>query len=211
VGIEFEADMQRVTSFVFRSIVILSFGLPIAAGAAPLTAAAISSLQGSLTDVIHAAKGNVQATETAIKQAVQDGVAGSGEEGASSISSVVIAKAENLGASPAEIGTGLGQASVALAHPACGGNGGTPVKDCAIAAGAIARSVADEGNTDEILAYQATVIALHYPKLAEIVRSGVAPVSAIGGAGPVNTSAFSSGGPAGSTGGGCLNASCTKP
>jgi hypothetical protein len=205
--------MRHAAAIAFGSVFLVGIGLPlVVASAAPLTGASLSSAQVSLTDGIIAAKGNVQAIEAAIAQVVQNAVAGSGEEGASSISSAVIATAEKLKASPIEIGTGLGRASVALARPACAGNGGTPVKDCAIAAGAIARAVADEGSIDEIVAYQATVITLHYPKLAEIAGSGAAPTSAIGGAGPVNTSAFVSGGP--STGGGvvgCLTPSCTKP
>jgi hypothetical protein len=181
-----------------------------AAGAAPLSGAALSSAQASLTDAIQAAQGNVQLVEAAVTQAVRNGVASGGEDSASPISSFVIATAEKLKASPAEIGAGLGRASVTLAHPACAGQGGTPVKDCAVAAGAIARTLADEGNADEILAYQGTVIALHYPKLAEIAGAGVAPTSAIGGIGPANVSGFTQEG-AGSTGGGCLNPSCTKP
>jgi hypothetical protein len=203
--------MWQTKAFAFRSALLVTVGLlAAAANAAPLTGSAIESLDVSLTSAIEAAKGNTQAIETAIAQIVQTAVASSGEESASSIASAVIATAEKQKASPIEIGTGLGRASVGLSHPSCAGQGGTPVKDCAIAAGALARTVADEGNTDEILAYQATVIALHYPKLAEIVRSGAAPTSAIGGAGPVNTGAFSSGGPS-SGGGGCLNPSCTKP
>ena len=79
------------------------------------------------------------------------------------------------------------------------------------AATAIARTVANEGKSGEILAFQASATSLGYANLASIAGSGGTPTGETGGGGGGGggLTGGSFGGGGGGGGGGCLNPSCT--
>jgi hypothetical protein len=81
------------------------------------------------------------------------------------------------------------------------------------AATAIATTVANEGRSGEILAFQASATSLGYANLASIAGSGGTPTGETGGGGGGGGGGLtggSFGGGGGGGGGGCLNPSCTK-
>ncbi len=170
-----------------------------AVAAISLTTSQTASLQTSLTAAILAANGNQAAIEAAIAQATENAIAMYGLDAAGSIASAVLSIAESAGATGTEIGDALGQASAFEASTSI------------TAANAIASTIANEGKSDEVAAYETTATSLGYSSLASIAGGTPAPVgeSGGGGLGGIGGSGFTSGG-AGGGGGGCLNPSCTS-
>ena len=194
------------------SAAVMAMGLSLAAGAATVLMTAVpaaaqvtlsaeqtAAIQSSLRDALRAAQTD-EAKEAAISQAIQTAVALYGSGTASSITSVVMQTAEEAGIAPALIGTGLAQASAALAATNM------------TAASSIASTVANEGNALERSSYQTASTGLGYANLASIAAAGP---TVTGGTGStvVGGAITGLGGSltGGSTsGGGCLNPSCTK-
>ena len=170
---------------------------------AVLSATQISTLQASLAAAIAAANGDSLAITAAVSQAVKTAILEYGPGAAGSITSAVITSAERAGAPLDLIGIGLAQAAASNA----------------VAADAIATTVANEGKPAEIAAFQTAALSLGYPKLASIAGNGATPTGETGGiagggltaGGAANGLAGGfTGGGAGGGGGGCLNPSCTS-
>jgi hypothetical protein len=161
-----------------------------------LTSTETASLQTSLTAAIQAANGDKAAIEAAIAKAMQDALATYGSDAAGSIASAIISIAEAAGATEAEIGDGLGQASAAIAPTDL------------TAANAIASTVANEGKSGEVTAYAETVRRLGLESLALLAEKPPEPVGDPGLIGARNGSTFPNSGARDTNG--CLNPSCTS-
>ncbi|MEJ0041072.1 MAG: hypothetical protein WDM81_02050 [Rhizomicrobium sp.] len=161
-----------------------------------LTVEQTSTLQTSLTAAIQAANGDPAAIEAAISTAVQNAIATYGTDAAASITSAVLTIAESAGATATEIGTGLGQASAAIAPTST------------TAASAIASTLANEGKSDEVVAYQSTTTLLGYSNLASVAGNTPSTGQTGGNVNGVNGGNNLAGGSP--SGGGCLNPSCTS-
>lgn len=198
------------------SAAVIATGLSLAAGVATVAMTAmpavaqtalsgeqIAAVQSSLKAALAAAQTDA-AKEAAISQAIQAAVALYGTGSAASVTSVVLQTTEVAGVSPSVIGTGLAQASAALAPTNM------------TAASAIATTVANEGNASERGSYQTASSGLGYANLASIAGAGPTATGGVtGGAqGGIGLGGlgggFTGGGAAGGGGGGCLNPSCTK-
>ena len=203
----------RASAAVFAVVL----GMPVAVGAlalvstpayaqTTLSSTQISAIQSSLTAALQGAHCDRTAIEAAISQAVQNAIALYGSDSTAAITSAIMSYAERADGcvSPDAIGDGLAQAAAAES-----------VVNMS-AATAIARTVANEGNSGEILAFQSMATSLGYSNLASIAGSGATPTREFGGGGLTGGglgNAFSGGFPGGSGGGGgggCLNPSCTK-
>ena len=168
----------------------------------------LSAIQTSLTTALQAANGDSVAIQAAISTALQNAISLYGSGAAGAITSAIMSYAEQAGVSQSDIGSGLAQAAATLSA--------TNVS----AASVIASTVANEGKSGEVVAFQSTATSLGYSNLASIAGSGATPTGETGGtAGGGLTgggnlgNAFSggfSGGGGGGGGGGCLNPSCTK-
>jgi hypothetical protein len=141
-----------------------------------------------------------EARQQAIAAAIQSAVSLYGAGASSAITSVVMTTAEGAGVSATAIGTGLAQASAALA-----------ARNNLAAANAIATAMANEGNAGERSAYQTASITLGYSNLAAIAGGSpsVTGGTGAGGIGAGGTGGGFTGGGAAGGGGGCLNPSCT--
>lgn len=163
-----------------------------------LTTSETSSLQTSLTASIKAANGDPAAIEAAIAQAVENAITTYGPDAAGSITSAVLTIAESAGATGAEIGTGLAQASASEAP------------NNLAAASAIASTLSNEGKSTEVAAYETTADGLGYSNLASIAGASPSTLGETGGnVGGSSGNGFTNSGSGGS-GGGCLNPSCTS-
>jgi hypothetical protein len=168
----------------------------------------LSAIQTSLTTALQTANGNSVAIEAAISTALQNAISLYGSGATSSITSAIMSYAEQAGIPPDEIGAGLAQGAAV--------ESATNVS----VASTIASTVANEGKSGEILAFQSTATSLGYSNLASIAGSSPTATGTTGGlAGGGLTgggnlgNSFSggfSGGGGGGGGGGCLNPSCTK-
>lgn len=187
------------TSAVVGTVV----GLTLPASAQTLTADQTSSLSTSLTAAINAANGNATAIEAAIAQAVEGAIATYGPGAAASITSAVLTIAEQAGATPAQIGNGLGQAAVAE-------NSTNPA-----AAGAIATTTGAEGKGNEVTAFDSSTTGAGLTNLAALANNasgtavGSTNAGGVGGAGGAGGGTTGGAGNGGGGGGGCLNPSCT--
>ena len=167
-----------------------------------LSAEQVAAIQTSLRAALQAAQTDA-AKQAAIAQAAQTAVALYGAGAAGAITSAVMDTAEAAGVAPSLIGTGLAQASAALAT--------TNVA----AASAIATTVANEGNAGERGAYQVAATGLGYANLASIAGQGATVTGSTGGGqggiGAGGTGGgFTAGGAVGGGGGGCLTPSCSS-
>ena len=192
------------------STAVMAMGLSLAAGAATVLMTAvpavaqvtlsgeqIAAIQTSLRSALRAAQTDA-AKEAAISQAIQTAVSLYGSGTASSITSVVMQTAEEAGIAPALIGTGLAQASAALATTNM------------TAASSIATTVANEGNLLERRSYQTASTGLGYANLASIAAAGPTVTGGTTGVGG-GTGGLGGGLTGGSTtSSGCLNPSCTQ-
>jgi len=168
-----------------------------------LSSAALINIRSSLKAGIDAAKSDHALIRAALAQAVQAAIATYGAGYAGTIASAIISDAEALGVQYDDIGAGLAEAATALA--------GTN----AAAAQAIALTVANEGNQDEIKYFMQIATSLGYKILADIAGGTPTPTgeTTAGGVGLGSLSnGFSGGFPGGGTpgGNGCLNPSCTS-
>ncbi len=207
VGVDMK-KVGRLGSHLSAAILAVTLSVPVAVGAialvstpafaqTALTGVQISAIQTSLTAALQAAHGDRVAIEAAISQAVQNAIALYGTDATAAITSAIMSMAEQAGVSQDAIGAGLAQAAAA--------ESATNVA----AATAIARTVANEGKSGEILAFQARATSLGYANLASIAGSGATPTGETGSGGGGGLAGGSFGGGAGGGGGGCLNPSCT--
>lgn len=163
-----------------------------------LTAGQLSAIQTSLASAIAAANGDPTLTETAISNAIQNAIAAYGSGAAGAITAAVLTDAEADGASQSVIGTGVAEAAAAE----------SPTN--ATAASAIATTVANEGKSGEVTAFETTSTSLGYSNLASLAGGTPSPTGGTTGGSLTGNAGngFTSGG--GSGGGGCLNPSCTS-
>lgn len=167
--------------------------------AVALNADQLATLKASLTTEVQAAHGDAQAVINAIAYTIISAIGQYGSGSAGSVASAILADAEALGLPADEIGAGLAHASAQLA-----------ATDSA-AAQAIATTMANEGNAQEIASYQSTATALGYANLASIAGQGATPIAEIPTNTTQNNNQFSSGGGGqGAASNTCLVPSCTK-
>ncbi len=194
------ASLALSVALVGSSVCVTEFAMIAPAFAATvLTTDQTTSIQTSLTAAIQAANGDPTAIELAISTAAQNALATYGYDAAASITSAILTIAESAGANSTEIGTGLGQASATVAATNT------------TAASAIASTLANEGKSDEVTAYQSTTTSLGYSSLAS-TAGGTPSTSQTGGnlSGGSNNGGNTSSNGSGGSGGGCLNPSCTS-
>ncbi|MGA7676567.1 MAG: hypothetical protein WCA78_16160 [Rhizomicrobium sp.] len=170
----------------------------------------LSAIQASLVSSLQSAHCNSVAVEAAISQAIQNAIAIYGRDATAAITSAIMSYAEQAGGCVSSDAIGGGLAMAAAVESA------TNVS----VASTIASTVANEGKSGEILAFQSTATSLGYSNLASIAGSSPTATGTTGGlAGGGLTgggnlgNSFSggfSGGGGGGGGGGCLNPSCTK-
>lgn len=170
-----------------------------------LTSAQLSQLQSSLNGAIQSAGSNSAARQSAISQSLQSAIAQYGADAAGSITSAILAIAEQAGVTRNDIGSGLAQGAAAIAATN------------SAAANAIAQTLANEGNSDEVVAFQSSTTALGYTNLASIAGASHfqtnghnGPAGALGRGFGVGGGGGFTGGGTGGGGGGCLNPSCTS-
>lgn len=166
-----------------------------------ITADELSAIQASLSTALQHATTDAE-KEAAISQALQAAINQYGSGAAGAITSAVMNVAEQAGVSYTVIGTALARAAGAMA--------GTNYA----AASSIATTLANEGKTAEIVAFQSTTTSLGYTNLASLAGAGATPTGEIGGGGGLTGGGigggFTGGAGGGGGGGGCLNPSCTR-
>jgi hypothetical protein len=205
---------KRITistrAFTIALLVLSSMAGSTKLSAATLSLSQASSLQSALRTDIANAHGDIVAIETAITRALENAITTDGQDAAGLLASTVLTTAEAAGATGTEIGTALADASAAVAPASCRGNEGNAIPDCQTAAALIALVMANEGRSDERLAYQSTVTTLGFPKLALIAGGSASATSELAGTAPSFGPGAGFNGGTGVTFGGCLNPSCTK-
>jgi hypothetical protein len=140
----------------------------------------ISKIRSSLVFAIGAAHGNDAVISAAIADAVSNILAQYGYDAAGSVTSAVIATAEQMGVSGDAVGKGLAQTAARIAASRYCDPLAYRANYCTRVGQSIALALANDGKVTEIAAFQSASMSLGQTQLASLAGRGSTPTGDTG-------------------------------